>query len=145
MATWTISEQELDDQVKRAREAGRKAAESEPRAKAARYDAASRQIVVELTNGCTFIFPAELGQGLRGATDEQLAEVEILGKGYGLHWESLDADLSVSALIMGLFGSKAWMRELARRGGSSKSEAKARAARDNGKKGGRPAGSRKAA
>lgn len=145
MAAWTISEQELDDQVKRAREVGRKAAESEPRAKAARYDAASRQIVVELTNGCTFIFPADLGQGLRGATDEQLAEVEILGSGYGLHWESLDADLSISALIMGFFGGKAWMRELARRGGSSTSEAKARAARDNGKKGGRPAGSRKVA
>lgn len=145
MATWTISEQELDDQVKRAGEVGRKAAESEPMAKAVRYDAASRQIVLELTNGCTFIFPADMGQGLRGATDEQLAEVEILGKGHGLHWESLDADLSVSALIMGLFGSKAWMRELARRGGSSTSEAKARAARDNGKKGGRPAGARKAA
>lgn len=143
MATWTISEQELDDQVKRAGEVGRKAAE--PMAKAVRYDAASRQIVLELTNGCTFIFPADMGQGLRGATDEQLAEVEILGKGHGLHWESLDADLSVSALIMGLFGSKAWMRELARRGGSSTSEAKARAARDNGKKGGRPAGARKAA
>jgi Protein of unknown function (DUF3532). len=134
----TISEQELDAQIKRGTAAGRKAAESEPRAKSARYDAVSRQIVVELTNGCTFIFPADLAQGLKGATDEQLAEVAILGRGYGLHWETLDADLSIPALVMGIFGSHAWMRELARRGGASTSEAKTAAARANGAKGGRP-------
>ena len=68
-----------------------------------------------------------------------------MGKGYGLHWEKLDADLSIPALIVGIFGSKAWMQELARRGGASTSPAKAAAARANGAKGGRPRKSASAA
>jgi hypothetical protein len=62
----------------------------------------------------------------------------VLGSGFGLHWEKLDADLSIPALIIGTFGSKAWMQELARRGGSVTSPTKAAAARSNGAKGGRP-------
>lgn len=138
MATPTISDRKLDAQIEHAVRAGLKASKTEPRAKSARYDTASRQIVVQLTNGCTFMFPAKLGQGLRGATDEQLAEVEVLGRGSGLHWETLDADLSIPQLVMGIFGSRAWMSELARRGGSAKTAAKAAAARANGAKGGRP-------
>jgi len=56
-----------------------------------------------------------------------------------LHWEHLDADLSVPRLVMGIFGSGAWMRELGRKGGSASSAAKRKAARANGRKGGRPA------
>ena len=69
------------------------------------------------------------------ATDDQLAAVEILGNGYGLHWEALDADISVPGLLAGIFGTKAYMARLA---GQSKSPAKAAAARANGVKGGRP-------
>lgn len=138
MDKWTIDEQELDTQIGQARETARKAAESEPRAKSARYDAVSRKIVLELTNGCTFMFPADLAQGLRGAPDDLLSEVSILGRGQGLHWEKLDADLSIPGLVMGIFGSHAWMKELAHRGGIAKSPAKTAAARANGAKGGRP-------
>ena len=69
------------------------------------------------------------------ATDDQLAAVEILGNGYGLHWEALDADISVPGLLAGIFGTKAYMARLA---GRTKSPAKAAAARANGAKGGRP-------
>ncbi len=48
-------------------------------------------------------------QGLQDAPPEQLAEVEISPSGYGLHWESLDADLAVPALMSQIFGSGAWM------------------------------------
>lgn len=137
MGIMKISDLELDAQIKQATEAGAIAL-NEPRAKRARYDATHRQVIVELTNGCTFIFPADLGQGLANATHEELAEVQVMGKGFGLHWEKLDADLSIPSLVVGLFGSQAWMRELARRGGSSTSDAKAAAARHNGGKGGRP-------
>jgi hypothetical protein len=58
--------------------------------------------------------------------------------GSALHWESLDADLGVSQLVLGLFGSKTWMTELGRQGGRLKSVAKVQAARENGKRGGRP-------
>lgn len=132
-----INDHDLDEQIEQATKAGI-AALNEPRAKTVRYDATRRQVIVELTNGCTFIFPADLGQGLAHATDEELAEVQVLGHGFGLHWEKLDADLSIASLVVGIFGSKSWMKELARRGGASTSTAKSAAARINGGKGGRP-------
>ncbi len=124
-----------DAEVDAALERGQIAKQSEPRAHACRYDAATRRIVVELTNGCVFAFPADLGQGLEQASDEHLAQVEILGGGSGLHWEALDTDLSVSGLLAGLFATRAYM---AQQGGRSTSSAKAKAARSNGLKGGRP-------
>jgi Protein of unknown function (DUF2442) len=82
---------------------------------------------------CGFLY--QLLQGLENGTPEQLAEVEIMPTGSALHWESLDADLGVSQLVLGLFGSKAWMTELGRQGGKLKSVAKAQASRENGKRG----------
>ena len=124
-----------DAEVDRALERGRNVREREPRAAAVRYDRESRRIVVDLTNGCTFAFPVNLAQGLETATEQQLSEVEILGAGLGLHWETLDADLSVPDLTAGLFGTRAYM---ARQAGRTTSTAKAAAARINGAKGGRP-------
>ncbi len=66
-------------------------------------------------------FPYQLLQGLANGTPEQLAEVEIVPTGSALHWESLDADLGVSQLVSGVFGSKAWMTELGLHDGRSKS------------------------
>jgi len=114
---------------------GKIARMSEPRAAKARYDRKLGRVVVDLTNGCTFAFPARLAQGLERATDDQLAAVEILGGGYGLHWEALDTDISIPGLLAGIFGTKAYMARLA---GRTKSLAKAAAARANGAKGGRP-------
>lgn len=127
-----------DSQIAEAEARGRELLESEPRALAARYDARLGRVVVELSNGATFAFPPSLAQDLDGASAAQLAEVQISGAGFGLHWPELDADLSLPAMLSGRFGTKAWMSELARRAGSVKSEAKAAAARENGKKGGRP-------
>lgn len=129
---------ELIAKFEQARERGRIGAEIEPRAKSARYDRKTARVVVELISGATFIFPAELGQGLTGATPDDLADIEIVSGGYGLHWEKLDADLAVPSLMMGRFGSQKWMSELGRAGGRSTSARKAEAARLNGKKGGRP-------
>jgi len=138
MANWKISESDLDNQISRAKAAGAEALKNEPRAKSARYSPARRQVIVELTNGCSFIFPVDKAQGLAGASNKDLATIKILGKGTGLHWEKLDADLSIASLVVGIFGSHAWMREIARRGGSASTPAKAAAARANGAKGGRP-------
>ena len=118
-----------------AEDRGRIAALSEPRAARARYDRRLGCVVIALTNGCSFAFPARLAQGLEQASDEDLAAVEILGAGYGLHWEKLDVDLSVPGLLAGLFGTKSYM---ARQAGRVRSPAKAAAARTNGAKGGRP-------
>ncbi len=124
-----------DAEIDAALERGRIAHQTEPRAAAARYDRKNSRIIVDLTNGCTFAFPPRIAQGLETATDDELDAVEILGAGYGLHWEALDTDFSVPGLLAGLFGTKAYM---ARRAGQATSPAKAAAARANGAKGGRP-------
>ncbi len=118
---------------------GRQSRAEEPRANAVLYDAASGRVLVELDNGCSFAFPARLAQGLENASDSDLAMGEILGAGYGLHWERLDVDLSVPGLLAGLFGTKAYMDRLrAARAGRATSALKAASARQNGAKGGRP-------
>lgn len=124
-----------DADINLAMERGKAARQVEPRATAARYDRKSARVIVELNNGCTFAFPPHLAQGLETATDDELATVEILGAGYGLHWEALDVDFRISGLLSGMFGTKAYM---ARRAGQATSPAKAAAARINGAKGGRP-------
>lgn len=114
----------------------------EPTATAVRYDCESRKFTLELANGTAFIFPADLCQGLRGASHEDLAAVELTPGGYGLHSEALDADMGIAGLLQGFFGGPAWMdrlrREHSAKGGRSRSAAKVAAVRENGKKGGRP-------
>jgi hypothetical protein len=114
---------------------GAAARAGEPRAVSARYDRKSNRVVVKLTNGCVFAFPSRLAEGLEAASEAELSQIEILGAGYGLHWEKLDVDLSVPGLLAGVFGTAAYM---ARRAGRTSSPAKAAAARRNGTKGGRP-------
>ncbi|WP_245243303.1 DUF2442 domain-containing protein [Pararhodobacter sp. SW119] len=111
---------------------GQEAQANEPRAIAARYDSALNRVVVDLANGCTLAFPPALAEGLEAASPEQLSSVEIIGCGYGLHWEELNVDLSMPGLMAGIFGTRAWM---ARQGGRSTAAAKAAASRANGAKG----------
>jgi Protein of unknown function (DUF2442) len=101
-----------------------------------RYDDISGLLVITFTNGAIFMVPARLLEGLSQASDADLSEVELLGE-TGLHWESLDVDFSISGLMSGIFGSRAFI-EARRKGGQSRSEAKTTASRANGAKGGRP-------
>lgn len=101
-----------------------------------RFDSLSERMIVDFTNGASFIFPARAVEGLERATTAQLAEVELLGE-TGLHWESLDLDYTIVGLMNGIFGTQVFM-EAQRRGGQSRSEAKIAASRANGAKGGRP-------
>lgn len=118
---------------------GQEALEREPRARAARYDDAKKEVTIDLINGCTYVFPAQLVQELSGASRADLVQVEVEGLGFNLHWPKLDVDLYVPALVAGVFGTQDWMvKALARRAGRSTSPAKAAAARANGAKGGRP-------
>lgn len=109
-----------------------------PQATKAWYVSKEKRVHISLTNGIEFSFPTELAQGLRGASDEGLSTIELLPFGTGLHWPLIDADLSVTGLLAGVFGSKLWMKEIASIGGKATSKAKTDAARANGLKGGRP-------
>lgn len=105
----------------------------------ARYDRHRHRVVVRLHTGLELAFPPRLAEGLKDAAADDLAEIEISPSGLGLHWPRLDADLYVPALLEGAFGSRRWMAaELGAKGGRARSEAKARSARENGSKGGRP-------
>ncbi len=137
--TWRpLTDAEIFAQIPAARARERAAAKTEPRARHARYDSRTGLVLIELTSGAFFGFPARAVRWLRGATESDLTNVEVMPSGDTLRWDRIDMDLSVPGLISSAFGSKTWLRELGRAGGRSRSAAKARAARANGRKGGRP-------
>jgi hypothetical protein len=137
---WTMdfTEEALSEQIAKARLAAIAAEEAGPCARSVEYNEDKDLIEIHLRNGSVFSVPPRLVQGLGSATPEQLNDVWIDRAGLSVHWESLDADFSILGLIQGIFGTQAWMAELGRRGGKSSSVAKSQAARENGKKGGRP-------
>jgi hypothetical protein len=91
---------------------GRRAAQTRPRAVAARYDRATGRLVVELASGATFTVPASPVEGLADAAPEALERIRVTPGGEGLHFPALDAGFGVPGLLAGVFGSKAWMREI---------------------------------
>lgn len=123
-----------DAELEAARERGRELERSTPQATAARFDAGSGRLVLDFSNGSTFMVPARSLQGLETATDAELAEVEV-SFGYALRWETLDVDFTVPGVLNGIFGTARFM---AARAGRATSPAKAASSRENGRKGGRP-------
>jgi hypothetical protein len=107
-----INDAQFLEQYRRAVEAAHQASATEPRAVAAYYDDVNHLIVIRLNSGAAFSFPPDIAQGLVNASPKDLAAVEITPSGMGLHWESLDADFTVSGLLSGRFGTKAWMAAL---------------------------------
>ncbi|CAN2536625.1 hypothetical+protein [Methylocapsa aurea] len=110
-----------------------------PRAESAHYDAGRNRVVIRLTTGIEIGFAPRQVEGLERARAEDLDEIEITPAGLGVHFPKLDADLYIPALLDGVLGSASWMAGLmGRKGGKSRSPSKASAARENGKRGGRP-------
>ncbi len=109
------------------------------RVQATRFDRGRRRVVLRLSTGVELAFPAGLAEGLAGASLDELAEIEISPTRHGIHWPRLDADLYIPALLRGVLGSRSWMAScMGAAGGGSRSLAKKAAARENGRKGGRP-------
>jgi hypothetical protein len=110
-----------------------------PKAVMAKYDRRNKRIVIELSSHLgIFFFPKDI-EGLENAPPGQLDAIEISPSGYGLHFPNVDADVYLPSLLDGILGSKQWIAaRLGKSGGKSKSVAKTLAARENGKRGGRP-------
>ncbi len=104
----------------------------------AAYNAAADEVGLYFANGAHLEIPRRLLQGLGDATPAQLVDIQIAGPGTGLYWPQLDVAHYVPGLLDGVFGTRKWMAELGRRGGSVRTPAKAAASRKNGMKGGRP-------
>jgi hypothetical protein len=105
---------------------------------AARYLARTRALRVGLDSGVYIEIPVNSIQILAGATSRERSAIRIEEGGYALYWPLLDEGLAVPNLIAGSLGTRVWMRELARLGGSVTSPLKKAAAQANGRKGGRP-------
>jgi len=111
-------------QHRRAIREARAADRVEPRAHAVMYRSEQALILVRLRSGCAFGFTPEQVPGLKDASTEQLSNVRISPSGDGLHWDDLDVHVSLTGLMEDALNLR--------------SDAKTRAARANGQKGGRP-------
>lgn len=107
-----MGEAEFERQYIEATERGERALREEPRAVAVRYDRQQKRVIIDLNNGATYIFPPVLAQGLSEATDEEIADVKVLGQGFALEWTTLDVHFSIKGLLSGTFGNKKWMADL---------------------------------
>lgn len=110
-----------------------------PAVTAIRYDRRAARIIILLASGLELAFSPKYVQGLHAARPADLADIQITPSGLGIHFPRLDADIYFPALLEGFLGSKRWMAaEMGKIGGKASTEAKAAAARQNGKLGGRP-------
>jgi len=127
------------EQVRAASERSKIRLSTEPHIEKAHYDPVLGRIIVSLSNHAWFAFRPEDAEGLQGATELQLREIEITPSTFGLHFPLLDAHFDITALMQGSFGTQKWMAQrLGSMGGSAKTNAKSEAARANGRLGGRP-------
>jgi len=129
------SDTEFEKQNELAIRAAREADRIEPRAHAATYDPLRGLLLVELRSGFAFGFPPERIPGLAGKAAKQIAPVRVSPSGDGLHWDDLDVQVSLTGLIADALHLTDWAPRIM---GQTRSEAKSRAARINGLKGGRP-------
>src|ERR1700674_1367552 len=129
-----VSSSQIDSAIAR----GRRFEANDPRVIRVRYEAKEDLVSLSFADGFRISIPRKQLQGLERANQLQLSKIEIVGHGTGLHWPLLDIHHYVLGLLEHRFGTKRWMNEIGRRGGLAKSEAKTKAARRNGLKGGRP-------
>ena len=138
MAKRTLTDAQIVAQIPAARAREARERKRGLRASSATYDRATHRVVLELTNGYSFAFPVRAIRALDFATPAELATVELDPSGSALRWDTLDVDASVPGLLLSAMGVEEQLRHLASLAGSVTTEAKARAARANGVKGGRP-------
>ncbi len=75
------------------------AVETNPRARTLRFK--NDQLVVDLLDGRTIAVPLTWFPRLLHATPTQRAKWRLVGRGEGIHWATLDEDLSVAGLLRG--------------------------------------------
>jgi len=56
-------------------------------------------LCVALADGREIVVPLEWFPTLRDATDQQRREWRLIGGGIGIHWESIDEDISVESIL----------------------------------------------
>lgn len=130
-----MTEEEFARQNEAATRAARRADQVEPRAERVSFDAERGLVLAELRSGFAFGFAPERVQGLGSESEEQLSAARISPSGDGLHWDALDVHLSLTGLMADALNLREWAPRYM---GAIRSAAKAKAARANGSRGGRP-------
>jgi hypothetical protein len=62
------------------------------------------RIYVSMASGLDFSFPIQGNPRLEGKPDHLLSEIEV--SPFGLHWPSLDEDLSIKGILAGDYGQR---------------------------------------
>ncbi len=101
------SDAEIDAAIEEARYAP-----TPPAATKVEFLRSVRLLLLELKSGQRLAIPVEDLEELANATDEQLATIELLGPGTGIHFPEFDGNLYVPYLVEGSRGSKRWMEQL---------------------------------
>lgn len=103
-----LTKADILSQLPAADQATQRGDESEPRARAATYDAASGRVFVELTNGLSIGFVPDFDPVLRSAGEYLLADVRVEPGGEGLSWPRLDVHVSLPGLIAHVLDIPSW-------------------------------------
>ena len=61
----------------------------------------SDALAVDLSDGRSITVPLAWYPRLMHATESDRQNWRLIGKGYGIHWEELDEDISVEGLLLG--------------------------------------------
>ncbi len=86
------------------------------KSRATRVTVTDGSLSVSLADGRSLSVPIEWFPRLQHGTDEERRDCEIISGGRGLHWPSLDEDISVAALLDGQRSAEsassiaAWLR-----------------------------------
>jgi hypothetical protein len=121
---------------------GQVKAETEFRARAARYLPERDVIEILTTQGSGFLIPRHWISALSDVPDDELAKLEIWPDGSAIELEHRDIQINVHGMLTELLPkmlpTQALAQAFARRGGQATSDAKRRSAIANGRRGGRP-------
>jgi hypothetical protein len=141
----TVRIRATDAQIKALAAKGNAAAK-QPHATSVRFDSERDRYEIELSTGGAFAVPRSALKALpASASRKALRDVRLMPAGFSLWWDALDTGYHVDDLEALAIGAAAAARMLGRRGGAAMTREKAKAARENGKRGGRPQGSVKKA
>jgi len=123
------------------------------------FDQEQHKIRLILNNQLELSIPPSFLQEVAELNDSELSQIEVGPGGYYLHWDEPGVGAELTNILAGRFGSRKWMEKLhakqgvplglwpdsepvrsewGKTGAHMKSQAKAAASRENGKKGGRP-------
>lgn len=135
---WVFTEKEIDDQISQGKALYNDYVRGRPIATKYHFDPETRILSIRANDGTRIDFPVSKIRELQDASVEEIRKGYITEAGDAIHWDNLNAHYTIAGLAANIFGTKEWMRELARIGGAKTSVAKTTAARLNGMKGGRP-------